>query len=83
MMVGLTYPCFDESDDRPDGNAGHGGGREDSSCPVCPGGVGVHRAVVLHRFQIRITRPFLESFLLFFQILFGISVFFYLAHGEL
>ena len=34
MMVGLTHPCFDESDDRPDGNAGHGGGREDSSCPV-------------------------------------------------
>ena len=34
MMVGLTHPCFDESDHSPDGNAGHGGGREDSSCPV-------------------------------------------------
>ena len=31
---GGTYPCFDEGDDRPDWNAGHGGGREDSSCPV-------------------------------------------------
>ena len=31
---GGTHPCFDEGNDRPDGNAGHGGGCEDSSCPV-------------------------------------------------
>ena len=31
---GGTHPCFDEGDHSPDGNAGHGGGREDSSCPV-------------------------------------------------
>ena len=49
---------------------------------MSPGGVGVHRAVVLHRFQIRITRffritsTFLSDFLWYYS-------FFYLAHGEL
>lgn len=43
----LTYPGLDQGYEGPDGDAGDGGGGEDAACPLSPGRIGVHCAVIL------------------------------------